>query len=171
MYKSLNKGFSYVPQFFYLSFQTHEHPLIDLPKSITNLSVCSLPFCCKILRSNMAARASTRTTVARGSATSTAACSRRQTTPTRIRPTKSVFTSWKVQQPWSADQLDALSACWKPCFVLLKPYPVLLLLSFWAAAAWHLLSRDRPPHKKQTSALWGSSLWLVAKSDPCFFHL
>lgn len=68
------------------------------PDSITHLFSCPPPFCFKIPQATMAARALTRTTVARGCATSMAECSRRQTTPTPTRPTRSVFTSWKVKQ-------------------------------------------------------------------------
>lgn len=92
------KGFLVLSPSIFLSIQPDENSLIDLPKSITNLFVCSFPFRSKILRSNMAARAPTRTTVAHGSATSMVACSRRRTTPIHIRLTKNAFTSWKVQQ-------------------------------------------------------------------------
>lgn len=103
----------------FVSFQPHEHCLIDLPKSITNLFVCSLPFRSKILRSNMAARAPTRTTVAHGSATSMVACSRRRTTPTHIRLTKNAFTSWKVKQNSLHSQvvhLSGNSSIWRTLF-------------------------------------------------------
>lgn len=69
----------------------------SLIPQLSNPSVC-LFSASKIPQAIAAARARTRMTVARGSATSTAACSRLQTTPTPTRPTKSVFTSWKVQQ-------------------------------------------------------------------------
>lgn len=92
------EGFLVFAPALFLSFQPHEHSLIDLPKSITNLFVCSVHFRSKILRSNMAARAPTRTTVAHGSATSMVAFSHRRTTPTHIRLTKNAFISWKVQQ-------------------------------------------------------------------------
>lgn len=62
-----------------------------------SVCLCSLPLCFQIPRANMAARAPTRMTVARGSATSTEGCSRHQTTPTLTHPTRSVFTSWKVK--------------------------------------------------------------------------
>lgn len=68
------------------------------PDSITHLFVCALPFSFKIPQAIMAPRAPTRTTVAHGSATSMAGCSRPQTTPTPTRLTRSAFTSWKVKQ-------------------------------------------------------------------------
>lgn len=130
----------------FLSFQPHEHSLIDLPKSITNLFVCSLPFRSKILRSNMAARAPTRTTVAHGSATSMVACSRRRTTPTHIRLTKNVFTSWKVQQKSLPSHLRDTGCASLREFqhlegiVFLKPHLNFLLHDYWAAA-WHFPSK------------------------------
>ncbi len=60
----------------------------------------------------MAPRALTRTTAARGSATSTAGSSRPQTTPPPTRPTKSVFTSWKVKQHPVQSQCSIF--CWPP---------------------------------------------------------
>lgn len=113
------QGFLVSSPSLFVSFQPHVHSLIDLPKSITNLFVCSLPFRSKILRSNMAARAPTRTTVAHGSATSMVACSHRRTTPTHIHLTKNAFTSWKVQQdslPAQVVHLSGNSSIWRTLF-------------------------------------------------------
>lgn len=140
------EGFLVFAPSLFLSFQPHEYSLIDLPKSITNLFVCSLLFHSKILRSNMAARAPTRTTVAHGSATSMVAYSRRRTTPTHIRPTKNAFTSWKVQQNslpshlWDTGCASVREFQHLEDIVFLKPRLNFLLHGYWAAA-WHLLSK------------------------------
>lgn len=72
------------------------HPLTQYPICLS-LSLFPLSFWFQNPRAIMAARGPTRTTVARGSATSTAGVSPPQTTQTPIHPIRSVFTSWKVK--------------------------------------------------------------------------